>query len=740
MVDIGVRDALIQEIRRLSNKHPVAFLELIQPHQGNGAIKGTIVANAYEVFLEHNFGTTWPVDEIRALWLRSVDLIPDAIIRDAEPDGGFKEWIWLQTQRHWTARKEIGRAINPYMMWQSALVNGCAGEQIVSSNPLHATAIEITRIAEYADEVARTILKCEDEANQSRKAFRECCQARDAVDLQTNSLDRNLVIGKAIHAGSNYRDAEMRRVRIRSLAEVVTCYEMALIPHLFSARPAKDLATLEGVAHFRQVAVALANYANSKATSNLASDSNGHREEPPKQGDSRETAGKATIFREGLAGRIRIVDSSPPVGVTERTEAEIEAMIRAAEEDDDLERQVAERQDIIKGHIERLRRVSDEVLEGRLPEVGCITDMQVGLHVGMNSIKPDSKLSNAELGLHSAHYHAAKAAVLRLANRLGKDGMRLIEEAANGGSLLWDDFRVALELALHQSRHGSNKIADETQVRTGLGQTEQLIRVLPAEPATALQYLATSLSDLLCWAERPHPEPLNNDWWHNVRDDINNKVDAALRSIGHLRDEAIEKKLKETKRLAVSFASLMCDNPTLSTVRIQDWNIPRFRDQFNELSTLESEFKQLAKDFSVTEGGQRTSGPPKPTKPLPGGNDAGSKRRGRKPECSEVGHRRNTEELFKSGLRSHHKYQVGGSVMNFEPISPREMEKLLEGAISDSTALRLFNRHFGNINNYKRACVEGVIGRKLVVLLGDALHSFGTHADIDDEADVVSDD
>jgi hypothetical protein len=87
----------------------------------------------------------------------------------------------------------------------------------------------------------------------------------------------------------------------------------------------------------------------------------------------------------------------------------------------------------------------------------------------------------------------------------------------------------------------------------------------------------------------------------------------------------------------------------------------------------------------------------------------------------KAGHRRTTEELFKAALRTHHKYETGGSVLNFEPISTRKIEELTSKGLSDTTAARLLTKHFGDVEKYREACFSGAIGPKLVLLFGDSL-------------------
>lgn len=119
------------------------------------------------------------------------------------------------------------------------------------------------------------------------------------------------------------------------------------------------------------------------------------------------------------------------------------------------------------------------------------------------------------------------------------------------------------------------------------------------------------------------------------------------------------------------------------------------------------------------------------------GNEQGEAKRKRR-RRNKSGHRRNSEELFRAALRRHHQYQTGGSILNPEPASTRQIEELAGSGVSDSTARRLLERHFGSVEQYREACRSRVIGQKLVVLLGDGLHAFGsfdtTKSDVEDAA------
>ncbi len=116
----------------------------------------------------------------------------------------------------------------------------------------------------------------------------------------------------------------------------------------------------------------------------------------------------------------------------------------------------------------------------------------------------------------------------------------------------------------------------------------------PAGLGAAFWNLKAAICELLCNAEPPHKEPLTVDFWHEVRDKIKETANTALRSAEHLQDEMVNDQIKQAKRLGVRLATLLCDNPILSTVRIQDWTVTRFRKIFDDLSELESKFERLA--------------------------------------------------------------------------------------------------------------------------------------------------
>lgn len=260
MVDWRLRDELIRDICLLAQKSSVDYVELIQAHDSHGADRGPIAVNAYAVHLELNVPVKWPVDEVAELWAKSVKLIPTAT------DGGFTSWLWSQTQRRWTVKQEIGNAVNPFMMWHSALATGCAGEQVVCSNPLLATAMEISLMADHAAKIAGTAEGIEADAARLREIATERCRVSNAITPEPGTLESALTTGQTTLALRSYRDAELHRIRMQSLAEAVCCYESALLPELAAKRPAGAKFTADLIQHFQSVATAMASIANTKAT------------------------------------------------------------------------------------------------------------------------------------------------------------------------------------------------------------------------------------------------------------------------------------------------------------------------------------------------------------------------------------------------------------------------------------------------------------------------------------------
>ncbi len=117
--------------------------------------------------------------------------------------------------------------------------------------------------------------------------------------------------------------------------------------------------------------------------------------------------------------------------------------------------------------------------------------------------------------------------------------------------------------------------------------------IIPAEPADAFWNFSKLLADLLGWATHPDPAPLNNDWLKAYKDRVRDVAAATIRSAETLGDDSLVAKIKAARKLGVEFVTLLCDRPALSTVAVENWTVPRYRELFDNLSTLEREFEML---------------------------------------------------------------------------------------------------------------------------------------------------
>jgi hypothetical protein len=263
-----VRDELRDKIHLLSVNTTYDYFQMILPHNHDGTAKGPIVVNAFQVYLGQNLPQNWPKDEVRDLWRQSAEFIPGATVVESEPDAGFTLWLWSVTQRVWTACHEMGYAITPYTMWLSGMVTGCAGEQVVNSNPEQATAIEVSLIASHAAKIADTGEKCSAIVHQCHQTAVENLRIRDEVSSQPDSPNLWLADGKAKNTLREYRTAMLNLIRLENMSNVVACYERMLIPDTFKKYRGKRHFTSELMDHLREVAVDLENHANIMATVN----------------------------------------------------------------------------------------------------------------------------------------------------------------------------------------------------------------------------------------------------------------------------------------------------------------------------------------------------------------------------------------------------------------------------------------------------------------------------------------
>ncbi|RLS51878.1 MAG: hypothetical protein DWH91_17920 [Planctomycetota bacterium] len=265
---LKLRNELRDKVHLLSVNTPPDYFQMILPHNHNGTPNGPIRVNAYEVCLGQNRPIRWQADEVRDLWRQSAEFIPGATVVEAESDAGFTLWLWSVTQRVWTARREMGYAINPYTMWFSGIVTGCAGEQVVNSDPLKATAIEVSLIASHAAKIADTGEKFWADVHDCHQRAEENLRIRDEVNSQPDSPNLWLADGKAKCTLREYRTAMLNLIRLENMSNAVACYERMLIPDTFKKYRGKRHFTAELMDHLREVAVDLENHANIMATVN----------------------------------------------------------------------------------------------------------------------------------------------------------------------------------------------------------------------------------------------------------------------------------------------------------------------------------------------------------------------------------------------------------------------------------------------------------------------------------------
>ncbi len=144
------------------------------------------------------------------------------------------------------------------------------------------------------------------------------------------------------------------------------------------------------------------------------------------------------------------------------------------------------------------------------------------------------------------------------------------------------------------AKNKRTKPAANSESETDPAKPPTFRRIIPAEPEHAFWNYSKLLSDLLCWATHPIGKTLNIDWRESYKNRIRDVADATIRSVEHRGDDSLVKKIKTAQRLGFQFATLLCDRPDLSTVAVENWNVPRYRQLFDDLSALEREFKLRA--------------------------------------------------------------------------------------------------------------------------------------------------
>ena len=118
--------------------------------------------------------------------------------------------------------------------------------------------------------------------------------------------------------------------------------------------------------------------------------------------------------------------------------------------------------------------------------------------------------------------------------------------------------------------------------------------IIPASKKNAAWNVSKKLDGLLGWAIQPWSKPLPDGWADSYRETVRGAFVAAMRSFQ--ADDATCQRLRFTLKMAERFIAVMWGNPTLSVLSVQDWNVPMYRQLFNDLVVLQREFEILGDD------------------------------------------------------------------------------------------------------------------------------------------------
>ena len=87
--------------------------------------------------------------------------------------------------------------------------------------------------------------------------------------------------------------------------------------------------------------------------------------------------------------------------------------------------------------------------------------------------------------------------------------------------------------------------------------------------AFALTLVTKVLSDIRCWAEQPHPEPLPKDWDCTYRRDLSGVIEQAVANFAG--DSETVARLRRTERLARDVVSAMSSSVAVSSKPAVEW-------------------------------------------------------------------------------------------------------------------------------------------------------------------------
>ena len=115
-------------------------------------------------------------------------------------------------------------------------------------------------------------------------------------------------------------------------------------------------------------------------------------------------------------------------------------------------------------------------------------------------------------------------------------------------------------------------------------------------PHYAFRELARMLANLLDWAVDPWPNPHDEEWLAGQKRAIAQAMRSARNATA---DKLIANKVFDANGKARAFACLLQSHPSISTVQVEHWTVPAYQRDFNDLSLLQREFKQIADELEA---------------------------------------------------------------------------------------------------------------------------------------------
>lgn len=118
-----------------------------------------------------------------------------------------------------------------------------------------------------------------------------------------------------------------------------------------------------------------------------------------------------------------------------------------------------------------------------------------------------------------------------------------------------------------------------------------------------LKSLERSIANLLGYCDYPVPnEPLSGEWLDSIRGGLRGDFSVALGAlqkfddtvlIGDIRNESLQQQLRETQSRCLKLATLLHDNPALSTVKFDEWKSPQRRRLVESIAEMKDKLARI---------------------------------------------------------------------------------------------------------------------------------------------------